>query len=293
MAGNNLLAPYIQQAYSRKLIDVPTHNDEQVFGHPQTAPRLDSTRANRIIVYPGSFNPPHRGHLHLLNHVFYHGVSDLNVVAAIGRLSNYIYHQAQLFHMSSLVSQIRSTILIFSFYVVLPSSDGSLLRKGYKHGTNLMFGRAERCHLWKKDPNFPEWAWVFGAAEKNSASNTFTAFTRDLTAATAADGYEIEFISMFGADRMTPQSGWEPENITLLCDASRVAGYQRSCGRLKDFANFTPLKRLNIDRDQLTVLHKAKAQLSLAALETTRPDLAQAIVRECKRLSDYFKLVKC
>ena len=85
MAGKNLLAPYIQQAYGRNLIDVPTNREEQVFGHPQTAPRLDSSRVNRILVYPGSFNPPHRGHLHLLNHVFYHGVPDLNVVAAIGR----------------------------------------------------------------------------------------------------------------------------------------------------------------------------------------------------------------
>lgn len=97
MAGNQLLAPYIQQAYSQKLIDIPSPTEEQVFGPQQTAPRLDSTRANRIIVYPGAFNPPHRGHLHLLNHVFYHGVPDLNVVAAIGRLSNYAYHQAQLF----------------------------------------------------------------------------------------------------------------------------------------------------------------------------------------------------
>ena len=53
-------------------------------GPPQTAPRLDLTQSSRIIVYPGSFNPPHREHLHLLNHVFYHEVPDLNVVSAIG-----------------------------------------------------------------------------------------------------------------------------------------------------------------------------------------------------------------
>ena len=148
-----------------------------------------------------------------------------------------------------------------------------------------MFGREERCHLWKKDPNFPEWAWVFEAVEENSVPHIFTTFTRDLQAATAADDYQVEFIFLYGPDRMTPLSGREPEHITLLCDAARIADYQRSCGRLKDFTNFTPWKRLNIDREQLTVLHRAKAQLSLATLESTRPDLAQEIIRECEQLS--------
>ena len=156
-----------------------------------------------------------------------------------------------------------------------------------------MFGREERCHLWKQDPNFPEWAWVFDDAEKNSASNKFTTFELNLKAATAADGYEIEFISMFGADRMTPLSGSEPEHMTILCDASRVAEYQRSCGRLKDFMNFTPWKKLIIDREQLADLHKAKAQLCLAALETTRSGLAQKLTQECERWSTYFRLFKC
>lgn len=156
-----------------------------------------------------------------------------------------------------------------------------------------MFGREERCALWKKDPNFPEWAWVYEAAVKNSASHTFTTFAHDLIAATAADGYRVEFIYLYGADRMTPLSGWDPEPITLLCDAARVADYQRSSGRLKDFTNFTPWKRVNIDREQLTDLHRAKTQLSLATLESTRPDLAQKIIRECEQSSDDIKLIKC
>ena len=159
------------------------------------------------------------------------------------------------------------------------------MRKAYKHGTSLMFGREERCHLWKKDPNFPEWAWVFEDAERNSASHKFTRFTTDLQAATAADGYEVEFLFLYGSDRMTPQSGWELEHITLLCDAARVADYQRSSGRLTDFTNFTPWKRVDIDRSQLTALHKAKAQLSLATLMTTHPDLAQQMLRDCEQLS--------
>ena len=80
------LASYIQQAYSHESVDIPQPATDQMFGPPETAPRLDQTRTNRIMVYPGSFNPPHRGHLHLLNHAYYHGVPDLNVIAAIGRV---------------------------------------------------------------------------------------------------------------------------------------------------------------------------------------------------------------
>lgn len=149
-----------------------------------------------------------------------------------------------------------------------------------------MFGREERCHLWKNDPNFPEWAWVFEAAEKNSVSGKFTTFTSNLEAATSADGYKIEFIYLYGSDRMTPQSGWEPERITLLSDAARIAEYQRSSGRLKDFNNFTPWKRVGINRNQLENLQRAKAQLSLATLETTVPDVAQKIIQDCEQLSN-------
>ena len=158
-----------------------------------------------------------------------------------------------------------------------------------KHGTSLMFGGEERCHLWKKDPNFPEWAWAFEAVENYSISNRFTTFAHDLKAATAADGYEIEFVYLYGPDRMTPESGREPEPITLLCDAARIAGYQRSSGRLKDFKNFTPWKRAEIDRNQLEILQREKVQLSLATMETTRPEHVQTILQECEQSSTYFQ----
>ena len=58
-------------------------------------------------------------------------------------------------------------------------------------------------------PNFPEWVWVFEDAERNSASHMFTTFTLDLQAATAADGYQVEFIYLYRSHRMTPKSGWE------------------------------------------------------------------------------------
>ena len=57
----------------------------------------------------------------------------------------------------------------------------------------------------------------------NYSSNKFTTLELSLKAAAAADGYEIEFISMFGADRMTPQTGFESDHTTIFSSASRVA----------------------------------------------------------------------
>ena len=168
---------------------------------------------------------------------------------------------------------------------MLPSSDESLSNKCWRKDTNFRFGRQERCHLWKKDPNFPDWAWVFEDTEngtQNGISQKFRVFVQDLKDATSSDGYEIELIYLYGPDRMTPQSSWEVSAVTLLCDAARRADYQRSCGRLRNFDNFTPWKRAEIDKNQLEILQRAKAQLDLATMETTCPDVAQKLIQECE-----------
>src|SRR5271167_970439 len=45
-------------------------------------PLLSKDRANRVLIYPGSFNPPHIGHLSVLRHAF-ESSPDLNIVAGI------------------------------------------------------------------------------------------------------------------------------------------------------------------------------------------------------------------
>lgn len=96
----------------------------RIFGLGWKAPRLKKSVINRILLYVESFNPPHRGHLHLLRRVFSHGCHDLNVIGAI----------------------------------ILPADDNSVQHKVTKAGGTFMFGKNERCMLWKSDDNFPEWA---------------------------------------------------------------------------------------------------------------------------------------
>ncbi len=164
---------------------------------------------------------------------------------------------------------------------MLPSSDGSVSNKCERKSTTFRFGRAERCYLWKKDPHFPEWAWVFEGIE-HGITQQFKEFAHDLQAATSKDGYEIDFVYLYGPDRMTPKSSWETGQATLLCDAARTADYQRSCGRLRDFENFTRWKRAEIDIKQLETLQRAKVELALATMETSEPDVAQKTIQECE-----------
>lgn len=63
-----LLSTYIEQVCGRTLFDAP------IFNHRLThrQPKLRKDTVNKILAYPGSFDPPHRGHLELLTHVFHH-----------------------------------------------------------------------------------------------------------------------------------------------------------------------------------------------------------------------------
>lgn len=88
-------------------------------------PLLDKDRVNRILLYPGSFNPPHHGHEALLNHAFANG-HDMNIIAAI----------------------------------ILPTDDDQLESKCAALGESLMLSKQERARLWKGWGEH-DWAWVY------------------------------------------------------------------------------------------------------------------------------------
>lgn len=191
----------------------PSPPDDPIFDLLQQ-PKLRKPQTNRILIYPGSFNPPHRGHLHVLKHAFIRGTDGLNVIAAI----------------------------------ITPRSDTSLARKAKAENGNFMFSVNERCHLWKSDLGFPPWAWVY-----NNGMNAFSEFSEQLIQAAKKDGYTLEFVPLYGAGAMTPldpPSVYEYKTI-ILSDAARAAEYQYSSGRLKDFCGCTKWRGTRITEDKL------------------------------------------
>jgi Cytidylyltransferase-like len=93
-------------------------------------PLLSKNRVNRVLVYPGSFNPPHVGHLSVLRHAF-ESSPDLNIVAGIIR----------------------------------PMPVEHIKGKNFQSGRCLVLSEKQRLELWKRDVRFPAWAFALKSTE--------------------------------------------------------------------------------------------------------------------------------
>lgn len=179
--------------------------------HP---PRLRKNLTNRILAYPGSFNPPHRGHLHLLKHAFTRGTHGLHVIAAI----------------------------------IIPASDTSVAKKAKTEDGNFMFSSGERCHLWRSDLCFPPWAWVY-----NNGMTSFSDFSKQLIQAAKKDGFLLEFVPLYGAGSVSPLHLPDPVygcKTIILSDTARAAEYQYSSGRLQNFFGCTKWRGARVHKDK-------------------------------------------
>ena len=116
------------ERYISKIYYGRSFPQERIFDYGIThrPPMLVSDRSNRILLYPGSFNPPYLGHQELLRHGFSRSGSDLNIIAAI----------------------------------VLPLDDASLIPKLRAQKGAQIFTKAQRVRLWK-DYVPSDWCWVY------------------------------------------------------------------------------------------------------------------------------------
>ena len=213
----------------------PSPPENSIFDSLHSSPTLEEFRINRILIYRGSFNPPHRGHLHLLKHAFTRGTHDLNVIAAI----------------------------------ILPRSDSSVANKVKVENGKFMFGINERSLLWKQDICFPPWAWVY-----NDSTTSFTNFSSRLIRATKKDGFALEFVPLYGAGIATPSDPPDLTygcKTIIMSDAARAAEYQHSSGRLKDFSGCTKWRGFCMDEDLLRQNTKVKLDRVVQTLKTICP----------------------
>ena len=225
----------------------PSPPDERIFDSLHSAPKLLKLRTNRILVYCGSFNPPHRGHLHLLKHAFMRGTPLMNVIAAI----------------------------------ILPRSDESVARKVKEEDGKFMLGIDERRLLWEQDICFPPWAWVYNRTSTHTPS--FTAFSQRLTKAAKDDGFCIEFVPLYGAGFGEPTNPPGPLygcEMMILSDAARPADYQRPSGRLRDIDGCTRWIGASVNEILIRKLAEAKANRALQGLETICPQEACSMLKD-------------
>jgi hypothetical protein len=157
-------------------------------------PVLRSDQTNYIIIYPGAFNPPHRGHVEILEDGFCNSGPTLNIVAAL----------------------------------VAPTSDDRLLAKeADRSGTGpsqnqVTFSQSQRESLLRdhlsnrasvKELACKTQVWKFHSLDP------FDGYMRLVQKLAADEGFTIDFLSLKGADHLSFD---KPLKLSSLLDCRKV-----------------------------------------------------------------------
>ncbi|KAM0502847.1 hypothetical protein ACHAP8_003682 [Fusarium lateritium] len=174
-------------------------------------PILRLQGVNHILLYPGSFNPPHQGHLNLLKHAFENAGADLNMVAAI----------------------------------ILLTSDEQVQNKMERRDNAIAIPQDKRVKLWRGQGIPVDWAWVYDCSEH------WFSFRDRLTKAVRRDRMELKFVVLHGPDIITTTKGFNPNgwgcSDAITSDISRAVDF-RYPSTLRQLGGCAAWNKLNVDR---------------------------------------------
>ena len=149
------------------------------FATKEAQPLLRKGVTNRILLYPGAFNPPHRGHMLVLQHGFRECGEDFNVVAAIVVMKRDDYLEYK--------NEQTARELLRGFLLDLKTSDNL--------ANNIStVDTPERAALWSTDVHFPDWAWIL------SEDDVCCCVDDKIVELAKADGFDVELVMLIGPD---------------------------------------------------------------------------------------------
>lgn len=206
----------------------------------QASPILRANREpNHVLLYPGSFNPPHRGHQALLEHVLRKAAADLFLAAAI----------------------------------IIPTDDDKLAAKNSKDDHPLLLTRAQRARLWCEAGLPKDRVWVFGGSE--AAWKLLRARLQKLL---ARERIDLRFVLLVGPDWISSRAASDPRPWgcveAITSDVSRPVDFRcpHSLRQLPACSMWEPCS-LPTDAQLATVATDATAGESIFRSSTGRLDL--------------------
>jgi hypothetical protein len=187
--------------------------DKRIFDHglSHMPPFLRSSRKNRLLLYPGSFNPPHYGHLNLLCDAFQR--SQYDIIAAI----------------------------------VLPLDDDRLEKKCGEQRKEMVLSKKQRVDLWRGEHWPNDWFWVYDRTESEwnrfrrvlTENITRDGFELDFVLLCGPDYVQTH--------SLPPPMPWGCRDI-IVSDAGRPADFNRMVA-LDTLENCGPWKVITLSDD--------------------------------------------
>jgi hypothetical protein len=224
---------YLKQTIEKASQDVETKAPRFPPDGPRKSQLFRKQGLNRVLVFPGCFNPPHKAHLELLTHVFHNAGHDMHIAGAI----------------------------------VIPIHDDVAERKARKDADPLVFSQHQRGALWKAATKGENWVWIWDVEPQV----VWEKFREKFQEIVKRDGIQVEFTLLTGGDHISQNevchaSYWGCTDI-VTSNVSRSADFYNPeyMLQLSGYAHWERA-RLDIERMERQVRAKNRGRSEAGAL---------------------------